>query len=250
MIRLLPIFCFTLTLVLDQGVESRIVGGVPAPITYFPFVVSLRVNGAHSCGAVLISGTKAVTVAHCGGGSIATYSLLAGTAERLVSPCESPCQQRSLTSFIRHASFINDFNIGFPNDIAVFYFANLPSTAYVGYATLAPTGGDQFVGATGTIVGWGRIIVDYPLPLNLQQATGTIMSNGACAVGWSEVQINIGQICWSSLTASACNADDGGPVLVNNIVVGVMSWASPACNPAVPTVATRISFFRAWIDAN
>jgi len=45
-----------------------VVGGIDAEFGQVPFALSLQVNGQHSCGASLISETKAVTAAHCGGG--------------------------------------------------------------------------------------------------------------------------------------------------------------------------------------
>lgn len=45
--------------------DGRIVGGSSADITSYPWQLSLRRSGSHSCGASIISSTWALTAAHC-----------------------------------------------------------------------------------------------------------------------------------------------------------------------------------------
>jgi secreted trypsin-like serine protease len=226
-----------------------VIGGFDANIANYPWQLSLRVTDQHSCGAALLSGTKAVTVAHCGGGPITQYTVLAGSGTRTTIACQT-CALRSLTSFVRHAGYVNDFNQGFPNDIATFRFANIAANANTGYVTMAASNAGNYAGQTCVITGWGRTTLSGPLSLTLQEGSGLVYTNLACANAWSTNQINNGHICLSSETVSACNGDNGGPMICGHTLVGVMSWDSPDCSPSAPTVATRISFFRAWIDAN
>lgn len=46
-------------------VNGRIVGGVDADIENFPYQLSLRRSGSHSCGASVISDRWALSAAHC-----------------------------------------------------------------------------------------------------------------------------------------------------------------------------------------
>jgi secreted trypsin-like serine protease len=226
-----------------------VIGGLDADISRYPWTLSLRVSEQHSCGAALISGTKAVTVAHCGGGPITTYTVLAGSGSRTIDFCPD-CALRSLTSFVRHANYVNDLNQGFPNDIATFRFANIAINANIGYVTMAASNAGNYAGSLCVITGWGRTTLTGPLSLTLQEGTGLIYTNAACANAWSSNQINNGHICLYSETVSACNGDNGGPMICGSTLVGVLSWDSPDCSPSAPTVASRISFFRNWIDAN
>jgi secreted trypsin-like serine protease len=228
-----------------------VVGGTDTDIANHPHQMSLRVSSSHSCGASLISGTKGVTAAHCGGGALATYSLLTGTTQYTVTNCGT-CALRSPTSFPRHANFVNNGNQGYPNDIAVLHFANIPTNGNTGYATMASSTSGDFAGQQCVISGWGRTCGTCALPATLQQGVITIMSNAACANAWSAAQVNNGHICIQSATQTvgACNGDSGGPLMCGPTLVGATSWGASGCSPTRPSVYSRISFFRAWIDAN
>jgi len=237
----MPVFC--------ENVEKFVVGGSNANIANYPWQVSLRVSNSHSCGASLISGVKAVTAAHCGGGAIGTYSTLTGTTDRTATTCGT-CALRSLTSFTRHASFVNNGNQGYPNDIATLRFANVPTNANTNYVTMAASNAGNYAGSSCTITGWGRTSATSALPVTLQQGTMTVLTNADCASAWSAAQINNGHICVKSNTVSACSGDSGGPLTCGNVLTGATSWGQAQCSPSFPSVYSRISFFRTWIDSN
>lgn len=48
-----------------EQAQGRIVGGVVATIEQFPWVVSMRHQGAHRCGGSIISTTRILSVAQC-----------------------------------------------------------------------------------------------------------------------------------------------------------------------------------------
>jgi secreted trypsin-like serine protease len=54
----------------------------------------------------------------------------------------------------------------------------------------------------------------------------------------------------SSASVSSCNGDSGGPLVCQGRLAGVTSWGNATCNPNQPSIYTRISSHRAWIDAN
>lgn len=47
-----------------------------------------------------------------------------------------------------------------------------------------------------------------------------------------------------------CSGDGGGPLLHNNVVVGVSSWGYLCGQANYPDVNTRVSRFTSWIQAN
>jgi len=232
-----------------ENVDQRVVGGSNANIANYPHQMSLRVSNSHSCGASLISGTKGVTAAHCGGGAIGTYSVLTGTTDRTSTTCGT-CALRSLTSFVRHANFVNNGNQGYPNDIATIRFANIPTNANTGYVSMAAANAGNYAGNTCTITGWGRTCGTCGLPNVLQQGSVTIMTNAACTSSWSSAQVNNGHICITSPTVTACNGDSGGPLVCGGVLVGATSWGATGCPAGRAAVYSRISFFRNWIDSN
>jgi len=246
--RVLLLLCLALPTFADYA-DQRVVGGSNANIANYPHQMSLRVSNSHSCGASLISGTKGVTAAHCGGGAIGTYSVLTGTTDRTVTNCGT-CALRSLTSFVRHANFVNNGNQGYPNDIATIRFANIPTNGNTNYVTMAAANAGNYAGNSCVITGWGRTCGTCGIPATLQQGTMTVLTNAACANSWSAAQVNNGHICVQAGSVSACSGDSGGPLVCGGTLVGATSWGQAQCNPSFPSVYSRISFFRGWIDSN
>lgn len=245
--RVLLLLCLVVPAFCDQ-LGSRVVGGSNTNIASHPHQVSLRVSNSHSCGASLVSATKAVCAAHCGGGALGSYSVLAGTTDRTVTNCAT-CALRSLTQFYRHSGYTSGG--GYPNDIATLHFTNIPTNANTGYIAMATSTDSNFAGLNCVITGWGRtnIGTSGSLPVTLQAGTMSVMTNAACANVWGS-SINNGHICVTSPTVSSCNGDSGGPLVCSGRLAGATSWGNATCNPNQPSIYSRISFFRAWIDAN
>lgn len=245
--KILFLLCLALPAFADD-INSNVVGGGNANIANYPHQISLRVNNSHSCGACLISGTKGVTAAHCGGGALGTYSALTGTTDRTVTGCAT-CALRSLTSFVRHPNYSSGG--GYPNDVSTIRFANIGTNANTGYIGMATTTDSNFAGLRCTITGWGRTNIGTSggLPNTLQVGTMTVLTNAACANTWGN-SIIASHICVSDPSVSSCNGDSGGPLVCSGRLAGVTSWGNATCNPNQPSIYTRISSHRAWIDAN
>jgi len=243
--KFLLLLCLAVPVLCDN-INSNVVGGSNSNIANHRHQVSLRVSNSHSCGASLVSGTRAVCAAHCGGGALGSYSVLAGTTDRTVTTCAT-CALRSLTEFARHAGYSSSG--GYPNDIAMLKFTNIPTNGNTGYIAMATTGDSNFAGASCVITGWGRTNIGTSggLPTILQQGTMTVMTNAACANVWGS-SINNGHICVTSPTVSSCNGDSGGPLVCSSRLAGATSWGNATCNPNQPSIYSRISYFRAWLD--
>jgi len=245
--RILLLLCLALP-ALGENIDSRIIGGSNANIANHGWNMSLRVNNGHSCGSCLIAGGKAVTAAHCGGGAIGSYSVLTGSSDRTITNCGT-CALRSLTSFVRHPNY--SAGGAYPNDVATIRFANIPTNANTAYIAMATTGDSNFAGVTCSITGWGRtnIGTSGSLPTILQAANIPCITNAACSNVWGN-SIIASHICVSSASQSSCNGDSGGPLVCQSRLAGVTSWGNATCNPNQPSIYTRISSHRAWIDAN
>jgi len=241
--------CLILTASCDPEVGQSVVGGSNQNIANHRHQISQRVNNSHSCGASLISGVKAASAAHCGGGALGSYSILTGTSDRTVTNCAT-CALRSLTAFTRHPNY--SASGGYPNDIAVIrWSATIPTNANTNPIAMATTGDTNFAGVSCTITGWGRTNIGTSggLPNTLQGGTMTVLTNAACSNTWGN-NINANHICVSSGSVSACNGDSGGPLVCSGRLAGATSWGVNNCSPTYPSVYSRISSFRAWIDAN
>lgn len=176
------------------------------------------------------------------------YSVLAGSTDRTVTTCGT-CAVRAVTSFPRHAGYSESG--GYPNDIALLYFSSIPTNANTGYIAMASSSASNFAGSSCVITGWGRTNIGTSggLPAILQQGTMTVQTNAACTNEWGSV-INAGHICVTSPTISSCNGDSGGPLVCSGVLAGATSWGNNDCNPNQPSIYSRISYFRSWIDSN
>nr|CAD7204720.1 unnamed protein product [Timema douglasi] len=48
-----------------------------------------------------------------------------------------------------------------------------------------------------------------------------------------------------------CSGDSGGPLLVNGVQIGIVSWAPKPCTEQdYPEVYTEVSYFTSWINRN
>jgi len=233
---------------MSREINTFVVGGSNSNIANHPHQLSLRVSGSHSCGASLISTTRAVTAAHCGGGAISSYSLLGGTTDRTATTCGT-CVLFNPNLFSRHPNFSNTGFNGYPNDIAVLGFTARTYNTNFRNIAMATSTASNFAGVACVITGWGRTSATSALPVTLQQATMTGLTNTACASSWSSAQINNGHLCVSAPSSSACSGDSGGPLVCNGLLAGATSWGQAQCNPSFPSVYSRVSFFYNWIIA-
>lgn len=102
---------------------ERIVGGQPADIRKFPYLVSLRHLGTHNCGASIISAKHCLTAAHCFKEKSFEYqySILAGSTAKSGLRSLRGVNVKVLR-FIRHERFTDEPPV---NDIAVLVLARL-----------------------------------------------------------------------------------------------------------------------------
>jgi len=239
----LLLLCCLLPVALGRQISSFIVGGSAANIANHPHQLSLRTS-SHICGASLISGTRAVTAAHCVGSAASSYSVLGGTTDRTITNCAT-CALRTCNLSTRHPNYNGNAN-GYPNDVAVLGFSSIATNANIGYIALATSG--DFAGSSCVITGWGLTSAGGSLPTGLRQATMTVMTNAACANTWGN-SINAGHICVTAPSASSCNGDSGGPLVCSSRLAGATSWGVSDCSPSYPSVYTRITYFYSWIVA-
>jgi secreted trypsin-like serine protease len=239
------LLALVLPAVMGRQISQFVVGGSTTNIANHPHQLSMRYSSSHSCGASLISTTRAVCAAHCGGSAISYYSILGGTSDR-TDTSSSTSVLRNLVSFIRHPSYDENAN-GYPNDVAVLTFSAVTTNSNLQPISLATSSSGDFAGYSCVITGWGKTSSTSSLPIYLQQASMTVMTNSACASSWGSSYINSGHICLTSSTASACNGDSGGPLVCSGVLAGATSWGRSDCSPAAPSVYTRVSYFYNWI---
>jgi secreted trypsin-like serine protease len=232
------------------GADMRVVGGSNANVANHPWMASLRINNNHACGAVLISATRALTAAHCGGGATSSYSILAGTSERTVQTCATCALRNPIQAIARHPGFINNPSAGYPDDLATVWFYSIADNTNIRYIEMAQPADGNFEGIDCVVSGWGRQEPGGDLPTTLQEAAMTVVSNARCIEVWSTSRIREEQICAEAPGVSVCGGDQGGPLVCNGKLAGVYSWGEASCGPAYPAVFIRVSSYYDWIVEN
>ncbi|ELT99465.1 hypothetical protein CAPTEDRAFT_153991 [Capitella teleta] len=233
------------------GSTPYIVGGKDVSISNYPHQVSLQVGrGSHICGGSIISANKIVSAAHCTQGSASGYRIRTGSTSR-----SRGGQVHQVIRVVNHPFYCGSC-AGFPNDISVLtlrdgvvYGTNVQA---IGLAS-----GKDFAGETCTITGWGRTGSSNFLPTNLQGVDIGIISNQECISALSSLggaKINDGHICIydSEKRTGSCNGDSGGPLKCGSSLAGVTSWgvsSYSSCLQSYPSVYTRVSHFKSWLES-
>ncbi|XP_041353892.1 chymotrypsin-1-like [Gigantopelta aegis] len=236
--------------------------GMDADIKEFPHQCALRFSGSPSCGCVIISHQKVITGAHCVHGRTANQlTVYYGSTNRISGGTELP-----VADYREHPDFLGNDEPDHPggylaNDIAVVTVGGtIVFDDNVNMVSLAgPTDGD-FSGTACNISGWGRTDLISAPPTDLKRAEVNVLTHVECENYFENTTTRVGanpHVCVFSENSGACNGDDGGPLtcyssrLATNILVGVASWWSTlfnACDYTFPSVYTRISSYRDWIE--
>ncbi|XP_064541928.1 trypsin [Drosophila montana] len=239
----------------DQVVPNgRVVGGVAASANSAPYAVSMQYQSTHYCAASIISANWLVTAAHCltNSAQILGSTLVAGS--NAVAGTASTTQKRSITYFV-----VNELYTGgtVPYDIGLIYTPTAFTwTAAVAAVSLPKSG----VVPTGTanLYGWGSTsttnTASYPSVLQVA-ANVPIISLASCesALGSKGKDVHSTNVCTGPLTGgvSICTSDSGGPLVQDNVLIGIVSWGKLPCGQVnSPSVYVQVSSFISWISAN
>jgi trypsin len=156
-----------------------IVGGSEVSIATRPFQLSLRQNGNHICGASIISGTWALSAAHCypANPALAAFTFRAGSTSRLTGGVIFNSAQ-----IVRHPQYSGTT---LNNDVAVHRITG--SFGGTNQATIAlATRLSTVAGGTSSVVsGWGLTSPGGALSTNLRAVTIPIVASATCANTWS-----------------------------------------------------------------
>jgi secreted trypsin-like serine protease len=247
----------------SDGFINKIFGGEQIDISETPYQVSLKINGQHICGGIIISNTWILTAAHC-----LTHQVLVpnnnntfvhvGINDRLNYDAG---QMVHVNQFILHP----DFNsTTFENDIALLHLSSplvfnelvMP----IEYANQCNTSeADFYEGRNIIISGWGNSnssqntasqflnavtipIIDRAdaMTLNLSSTSTNCPSN-----------ISLNMLAFFAQGIAAGKADSGGPAVMSNnghsINIGVTSWG---CQPAtqMPSIYVNVRNYASWIE--
>jgi secreted trypsin-like serine protease len=210
---------------LPDGAHAQGIGGVPASVKDYPFVIAaLREGGSRpkgqSCSGSVVAPRKVMVAAHCKelqGDKTVLYGL-----DDLKSAGGT---QLKAVGYQTHPNFTQPWN-GY--DVAIITTdADIPVPAggYAKVATSADTGLET-PGKDGFSLGYGKKNYDdNPADVTLQKLTLPIVDSKQCTGVENGVDPRT-MICagYSDGRKTVLPGDSGGPFVVNGTVVGITSW--------------------------
>ncbi|VEN45707.1 unnamed protein product, partial [Callosobruchus maculatus] len=203
-------------------VSSRIVGGVPVTITDYPYQLSLRFSGSHTCGASILSSRFALTAGHCTLGLIPdVLTVRVGSSFRNRGGQVIQVSRVYIHPNFSYATMDYDVSIlELATDIQ--FSAAAAPVALIGRNLAYPQG------TVAVISGWGTVREgNLVLPSRLRATTVPLVSRRACFFIYRDrVRITNRMIC-AGLAAGGrdtCQGDSGGPLVVNGYQVGIVSF--------------------------
>ncbi|MEV0483940.1 trypsin-like serine protease [Streptomyces sp. NPDC050508] len=241
------------------GKTPYIIGGTETTISSAPWMVQLAYYDAttgdgYFCGGTLVAPNKVLTAAHCVAGldwtkngavlagATGLYDDTTGTVAGVLHQWNHPRFNATTAQ----------------NDIAVLTLDRPLDEQWMRLAYLNDLG---YVtpGRTATVYGWGLTSgTGTDLSANLRKATLPIVDDATCDSAMKSVLgddefIEGSMFCAGTPasgtdegTTSPCNGDSGGPVIVDNKVIGIVSWGVAGCTAkgAYP-VFTKVGSY-AW----
>ncbi|XP_050314409.1 proclotting enzyme-like [Anthonomus grandis grandis] len=238
----------------DQG---KIVGGHNADLNEWPWIAALFNNGRQFCGGSLIDSTHILSAAHCvahmSSWDVARLTVRLGD-HNIKTNSEVKHVEKRVKRVVRHKGF--DSRTLY-NDIAILTLDSpVEFNSVIRPVCLPSSGGRDWAGSTGTVIGWGSIRESGPQPSVLQEVNIPIWSNTECRQKYGHAApggIVEHMLCAGRANKDSCSGDSGGPLMVNNgrwTQVGIVSWGIGCGKGQYPGVYTRVEKFLPWIYKN
>ncbi|KAK2896560.1 hypothetical protein QQF64_005937 [Cirrhinus molitorella] len=225
-----------------------ITGGSEAVAHSRPYMASLQWNGKHECGGFLISKQWVMSAAHCfQDGRTSGFKVVLGAHS--LSDAEGTKQTFEATVYNHPKFSISNYD----NDIALLKL-NKPITdskavkpvKFSREADTDPSEPDEVETA-----GWGSLNNLGGRPDKLQELSITVMKRLLCGRGdYYGIKFTENMLCAADKRKDTCDGDSGGPLLYNDIVVGITSNGGKKCGSTKkPGLYTIISQYTTWIDS-
>lgn len=226
--------------------NSKIIGGKNTTIDQYPWQASLMFMGKHFCGATIIGKNKLLTAVHC----VRAMPLLFMQIRVGSTYANEGGITYNASKVIEH----DDANIPvFNNNGLAIVFLARNLTFQINVQAIPLPKQDASPPEAGTMAmmsGWGALYDNGPNIDQLQCIKLPIVDSDACdqAIGIiRETMICAGR--FDEGGADSCRGDHGGPLIIDGMLQGIMSWGRGCGQPKRPGVYVRVAYYRDWIDS-
>ncbi|KAG6465701.1 hypothetical protein O3G_MSEX015331 [Manduca sexta] len=228
--------------------DVSIVGGIDIDIKEAPHQISLQLYGSHACGGSILDNDIIITAAHCLllSNNTEDFTIRAGSSSH-----DEGGEVRAVSKFITHPGFtlLLDYDVG------VLRLAEpLTYSDVVKPIDMANAGEDIPDEEECSVTGWGLLKQGgVCIPKHLQGVVILKVNDDKCYEAYKQLNpVTERMVCAGVPQGgkSACNGDSGGPLVYNNKLHGIVSWGYGCAKPGYPTVFSKVSALRNWIDEN
>jgi len=237
-----------------------VVGGNDTYDGEFPWTVSIRRNGDHHCGGVIIAKRWILTAAHCVQ-KRSPANFIARIGEFNLNRPDFHSLDYVIEKVIIHDEYTGIFKSNTVNNADIALLKTSKPIKFNEYAwpVCVPSAEVSFAGKEAVVIGWGKVSEKSDAYSDILQKTKvSIIDNKICQNWYHSVgrmiPIHDQVICAGYKTGGrdACHGDSGGPLLYKLsdhwAVIGVVSTGIGCARPFLPGLYSRVSSYVDWIS--
>ncbi|KAL2850289.1 trypsin-like serine protease [Aspergillus pseudoustus] len=228
--------------------DKRIIGGSEIAITDAPYQAAILVYDNLIGGGSILNHNTIITASHCVNGPTPDkFSVRVGSSNQL-----SGGTLVNISNITMHPLFSQP--IIYENDIAIITLAEnltygdsiqpvgLPAHGMPGF----PNTGEEVL-----VSGWGDTKTSGMLQTELRAVTVNVLSQTECASRYQDyiIPITDGMFCNGVRGGGKgpCKGDSGGPVVLDGVLAGIVSWGLGCGSEQRPQISTKVAYYRDWI---
>ncbi|XP_075155390.1 transmembrane protease serine 11D isoform X2 [Haematobia irritans] len=224
--------------------DSKIVNGTLALPGEFPYMVSLQLvrRHQHFCAGTILNQQWIITAAHCFTFIKTPQEFLVQYGSNELRP-KNP-QYENVEAIHIHEGYSATIAL---HDIALVKLRNsIKFNENVHKVQLNEDNGNVYDNLVGTLIGWGlNETMVNTLPSKLNRVSLQILSLSACRTQLKSV-VHKTNICAGGNGRGQCSGDSGGPLMLDDKQIGLVSWSIKPCGHK-PGIFTNIRYYLDWI---